>query len=47
MKRIEQKSKYGFAKLDGNVEKLDSYSVELAGLFRGRGDHPKKGKSSI
>ena len=43
-KNRAKECKYGFAKLDGNVEKLDSYSVELAGLFRGRGEHPKRGK---
>eukprot|EP00455_Lapot_gusevi_P049775 TRINITY_DN7119_c0_g1_i7.p1 TRINITY_DN7119_c0_g1~~TRINITY_DN7119_c0_g1_i7.p1 ORF type:complete len:781 (-),score=283.39 TRINITY_DN7119_c0_g1_i7:51-2393(-) len=36
-------SKYGFALVDGGLEKIQSYRVEPPSLFLGRGDHPKTG----
>jgi DNA topoisomerase-1 len=35
---------YGFAIVDGFKESTAKYSVEIPGLFRGRGGHPKTGK---
>ena len=43
-KNKEKECKYGYAYLDHKKEKLDSYAVELAGLFIGRGKHPSRGK---
>jgi len=34
---------YGYALVDGYLEKVGNYRVEPPGLFRGRGDHPKSG----
>lgn len=35
--------KYGYALVDGHLEKMGNYNVEPPGLFRGRGEHPKMG----
>ena len=35
--------RYGFAVVDGHIEKMGNYTVEPPGLFRGRGLHPKMG----
>jgi len=35
---------YGYATIDGNVEKLKTYKVELASIFYGRGKHKSKGR---
>ncbi|KAI6121734.1 hypothetical protein F5141DRAFT_1091978 [Pisolithus sp. B1] len=35
--------KYTYCVLDGRKEKVGNFRVEPPGLFRGRGDHPKKG----
>lgn len=35
--------KYTYCILDGRKEKVGNFRVEPPGLFRGRGDHPKKG----
>ena len=43
-KNKEKECKYGYAYLDHKREKLDSYAVELQGLFIGRGKHPGRGK---
>ncbi|KAJ7703153.1 DNA topoisomerase I [Mycena rosella] len=45
LKRIkdEQELKYTTCLLDGRKEKVGNFRVEPPGLFRGRGDHPKKG----
>ncbi|KAJ7218027.1 DNA topoisomerase I [Mycena pura] len=45
LKRIkdEQEQKYTMCLLDGRKEKVGNFRVEPPGLFRGRGDHPKKG----
>eukprot|EP01083_Nonionella_stella_P181047 647289_1 len=36
-------SLYGYALVDGILEKVGNYKVEPPGLFRGRGAHPKMG----
>jgi len=36
--------KYGFAQVDGHIEKVGNYNMEPPGAFRGRGEHPKMGK---
>ena len=33
--------------LDGRKEKVGNFRVEPPGLFRGRGDHPKKGALKV
>ncbi|KAJ7096278.1 hypothetical protein C8R44DRAFT_812608 [Mycena epipterygia] len=45
LKRVkdEQELKYTTCLLDGRKEKVGNFRVEPPGLFRGRGDHPKKG----
>ncbi|KAF8210316.1 hypothetical protein K438DRAFT_1916761 [Mycena galopus ATCC 62051] len=45
LKRIkdEQEAKYLTCLLDGRKEKVGNIRVEPPGLFRGRGEHPKKG----
>lgn len=35
---------YGFAIVDGHLEKVGNYNMEPPGTFRGRGEHPKMGK---
>ena len=35
--------RYGFALVDGHIEKMGNFTVEPPGLFRGRGLHPKMG----
>ncbi|KAJ9111343.1 hypothetical protein QFC19_001111 [Naganishia cerealis] len=35
---------YLFATIDGRKEKVGNFRVEPPGLFRGRGEHPKKGR---
>ncbi len=35
---------YGFAIVDGHLEKVGNITAEPPGLFRGRGKHPKTGK---
>ncbi len=36
--------KYGYALVDGHIEKVGNYNMEPPGTFRGRGEHPKMGK---
>eukprot|EP00494_Astrolonche_serrata_P024841 UN25101 len=36
-------ARYGYAVVDGILEKVGNYKVEPPGLFRGRGAHPKTG----
>ncbi|KAF8218287.1 hypothetical protein K438DRAFT_22969 [Mycena galopus ATCC 62051] len=45
LKRVinEQEAKYLSCLLDGREEKVGNFRVDPPGLFRGRGDHPKKG----
>lgn len=33
--------------LDGRKEKVGNFRIEPPGLFRGRGDHPKKGALKV
>ena len=30
--------------MDGHKQRVGNFKIELPGLFRGRGDHPKQGK---
>ncbi|KAG5648478.1 hypothetical protein DXG03_003089 [Asterophora parasitica] len=39
----EMEAKYTHCLLDGRKEKVGNFRVEPPGLFRGRGEHPKKG----
>jgi len=43
----ELEHKYTFCLLDGRKEKVGNFRVEPPGLFRGRGDHPKKGALKV
>jgi DNA topoisomerase-1 len=36
--------KFGYAQVDGHIEKVGNYNMEPPGAFRGRGEHPKMGK---
>ena len=38
---------YTHCTLDGRKEKVGNFRVEPPGLFRGRGDHPKKGALKV
>lgn len=38
---------YTHCTLDGRKEKVGNFRVEPPGLFRGRGDHPKKGRLKV
>ncbi|KIP06988.1 hypothetical protein PHLGIDRAFT_71833 [Phlebiopsis gigantea 11061_1 CR5-6] len=40
-------SPYTHCTLDGRKEKVGNFRVEPPGLFRGRGDHPKKGRLKL
>lgn len=35
---------YGFAIVDGHIERVGNFNMEPPGAFRGRGEHPKMGK---
>jgi DNA topoisomerase-1 len=35
---------FGFAVVDGHLERVGNYNMEPPGTFRGRGEHPKMGK---
>lgn len=39
----EEQDVFGYALVDGFKEKIANFKVEVPGLFRGRGDHPKTG----
>lgn len=39
--------KYITCMLDGRKEKVGNFRVEPPGLFRGRGEHPKKGSLKV
>ncbi|KAG7359115.1 DNA topoisomerase IB [Nitzschia inconspicua] len=39
--------RYGFAIVDGHLEKVGNYNMEPPGAFRGRGEHPKMGKLQV
>ena len=36
--------RFGYALVDGHLEKVGNYNMEPPGTFRGRGEHPKMGK---
>ena len=38
------KTKYGYAKINGQVTEVANYLVEPPGIFMGRGEHPFRGK---
>jgi hypothetical protein len=38
---------YLFALVDGRKEKVGNFRAEPPGLFRGRGEHPKKGTLKV
>ena len=43
----ELEAPYTHCVLDGRKEKVGNFRVEPPGLFRGRGDHPKKGRLKV
>jgi DNA topoisomerase I len=43
----EAEDKYATCLLDGRKEKVGNFRVEPPGLFRGRGEHPKKGALKV
>ena len=43
----ELEAPYTYCILDGRKEKVGNFRVEPPGLFRGRGDHPKKGALKV
>jgi len=43
----DMEAKYTTCLLDGRKEKVGNFRVEPPGLFRGRGDHPKKGALKV
>ncbi len=43
----EMEAKYVTCTLDGRKEKIGNFRVEPPGLFRGRGEHPKKGALKV
>ena len=45
--RDEAEKKYVHCTIDGRKEKLGNFRVEPPGLFRGRGEHPKKGTLKV
>jgi DNA topoisomerase-1 len=38
---------YAACTLDGRTEKVGNFRVEPPGLFRGRGEHPRKGSLKV
>ncbi|OQR80981.1 DNA topoisomerase [Achlya hypogyna] len=42
-KREVEQFNYGFAIVDGHLEKVGNFRIEPPNLFRGRGEHPKTG----
>eukprot|EP00978_Attheya_sp_CCMP212_P014180 scaffold36077_cov51-Attheya_sp.AAC.2 len=42
--RNEAMFQFGYALVDGHIEKVGNYNMEPPGAFRGRGEHPKAGK---
>ena len=45
--RDEIEKPYLYASIDGRKEKIGNFRVEPPGLFRGRGEHPKKGRFKV
>ena len=43
----EMEAKYVTCSLDSRKEKVGNFKVEPPGLFRGRGEHPKKGALKV
>ena len=43
----EMEAKYVVCTLDGRKEKVGNFRVEPPGLFRGRGEHPRKGALKV
>jgi DNA topoisomerase-1 len=43
----DMEAKYTYCFLDGRKEKVGNFRVEPPGLFRGRGEHPKKGALKV
>lgn len=39
--------KFGYALVDGHIEKVGNYNMEPPAAFRGRGEHPKMGKLKV
>lgn len=35
--------RFAYAIVDGHLQKVSNFTVEIPGLFRGRGKHPKTG----
>lgn len=46
-KKDEAEAKYVYCLLDGRKEKVGNFRAEPPGLFRGRGEHPKKGALKV
>jgi Eukaryotic DNA topoisomerase I, DNA binding fragment len=46
-KKDEAEAKYVYCMLDGRKEKVGNFRAEPPGLFRGRGEHPKKGALKV
>ena len=44
VKRLENKERYGFAKVDEQQLEIANWTAEPSCLFAGRGDHPQRGK---
>ncbi|MDI6643026.1 MAG: hypothetical protein QMD95_03130 [Candidatus Hodarchaeaceae archaeon] len=42
--REENKQKYGYAEVNGEVVEIGNYTVEPPGIFMGRGKHPLRGR---
>lgn len=47
VEKDEAEAKYTHCLLDGRKEKIGNFRVEPPGLFRGRGEHPKKGSLKV
>jgi len=45
--RNEALFKFGYALVDGHIEKVGNCNMEPPGAFRGRGEHPKMGRLKI
>ena len=45
--KAKEQSIFGYALVDGVKQKIGNYMVELPGLFRGRGKHPKTGRIKV
>lgn len=43
----ELEAPYTHCLLDGRKEKVGNFRIEPPGLFRGRGEHPKKGSLKV